>query len=208
MATIRARLAGGVAAAVLVTGAATGAVMTAALAAPSPSGADCVGLVVDPGVGKVTSGCPAFSAGLTGQQVLVAAGHKLTFDKNGFICQIDGYPSACGSDNTHYWAYYHRAPGAADAKWAFSEKGANDYVVHPGETEGWSYQNGTQRQPDAVPYTTLRAATPASPATNDHDVATVVHKDGSNWPLVAVVLVVVVLLAGTAVRVARSRRTR
>jgi hypothetical protein len=210
MLTLRARLAGG-GAAVAITAAT--AVLTAgaspAQAAPSPTTTTtaCVGLVVDSGASPVTTDCPAFSAGLTGQQLLVAAGHKLTFDKNGFICQIDGYPDTCGSDNTHYWAYYHRAPGAADTKWAFSQKGANVYVVHPGETEGWAYQNGTQREPKAVPYASLQAGAKAAA---DHNTAVKVAKSDSNGPPVTVILVavvVVVLLGGTALRIARGRRT-
>ena len=173
------------------------------------AGQDCVGLVLDSGAGQVASACQPFSARLTGQQLLVDTGHKLTFDKNGFICQIDGVPDTCTSDNTHYWAYFHRAPGAADSAWEYSQKGAADYTVHPGETEGWAYQDNAQRQPEAVPYQTLRqAAATTSPAATDQPVSTgsSTNDSGSNWTVLVVLLLVLVLLGGTAARIIRRRR--
>lgn len=185
-----------------------------AQAAPNPTGspgssgsAACVGLVVDNGTGTVDSTCHPFSPGLTGQELLAAAGHRLTFDKAGFICQIDGYPETCASDNTHFWGYFHRAPGAADGKWAFSQKGASDYVVHPGETEGWAYQNGGQRQPKPVPYASLQqAAASAHPVAAHRSSAAGDDDGGASWPLFAVIAVVVLLLAGASVQIARRRR--
>lgn len=226
MQAVRVRLIGalaGVAAAVTTAGLALGA-GTAAHAAPNPStpvessgsagsagsSGGCVGLVVDPGNGTVDKTCHPFSDGLTGQQLLKESGHQLTFDKNGFICQIDGYPDSCKSDNTHFWGYFHRAPGAAAATWTFSQKGASVYTVHPGETEGWAYQNGGQRQPEAVPYASLRQTGPSASATAEHPAAADTASDGddggSPWLELVVVAVVVLGLAGGAtVRMMRRR---
>lgn len=172
-------------------------------------------MVVDSGTGAPTTGCVPFKEGLTGQEALVAAGHKLTFDKNGFICRIDGVPDTCASDNTHYWSYFHRAPGAAADKWAYSEKGAADYTVHPGESEGWAYQNGTQRTPATVAYDTLRAqATAAATAAGNTGEAanSAADKDddgNSSTLLVVIVLAVIVLLAvGGVAQRARTRGNR
>ena len=172
---------------------------------------DCVGLVVDSGPQPVVSTCVPVSAGLTGQQLLTDAGHKLTFDKNGFICQIDNVPATCTSDNTHYWAYFHRAPGAADDAWEYSQKGAAEYTVHPGETDGWAYQDNTQRQPEAVPYPTLRqaaATASATPTESTQPASAEAGTDdgGANWTLWVVVLLVLVLVGGTAARTIRRRR--
>jgi hypothetical protein len=199
------RLAGGIAAPLAAVAVAAVTALPAAAApgttTPTPTAGTggCVGLVVDSGRGEPTTACVAPRDGMTGQDVLVAAGHELTFDKNGFICRIDGYPDTCTSDNTHYWGYYHRAPGTADGTWEFSQEGAGTYTVHPGETEGWAYQNGTQREPSAVPYATLVAAAKAK--ADSATVRRAAEHDGGNgsvWTVVVVLAVIVVLGAAAA----------
>lgn len=179
-----------------------------AVAAPE---ADCVGIVVDPGGGaQPTSGCVTFRDGLTGQDVLEDSGHKLTFDRGGFICQIDGVPDECKTDNTHFWSYYHRAPGAAADKWGFSEMGANQYTVHPGETEGWAYRDGADRTPEAVPYATLKEAAASddeSPSPSTGDASDDSDDDGFPWVLAGVIAVILVI-GGIASRTAMARRER
>jgi len=168
---------------------------------------DCVGLVVDHGDGTTATGCVPFSPGLTGQQVLQQAGRALAFDKSGFICQIDSFPATCTANATHYWSYYHRAPGADVAKWAYSQKGAAQYVVHPGETEGWVWVNGqrTPPTPKAVPYPRLAASVPtpaAAPTTSASATGTsttgtsTTDGGGVPWPVVVGVVIVVLLGAG------------
>ena len=52
--------------------------------------------------------------GATGVDVLEAGGHTVGFRHDGLVCTIDGLPkTGCAAvDDTHYWAYFHRAPGA------------------------------------------------------------------------------------------------
>jgi hypothetical protein len=197
------------------------AVASPAASAPAPSasaragtGGGCVGLVVDRGDGTVRTGCVAFRAGLSGQQVLQQAGVRLAFDRSGFICRLDGYPATCRSDTTHYWSYYHRAAGAAAGAWAYSELGAASYRVHPGETEGWRYVHGEQHAPapKAVAYPQL-AAGPSAPTAPGPATAPATGTAGGgnsggglSGVAVAGIVVVVLLVAGAAWQVARRRR--
>lgn len=77
---------------------------------PSIGADECVGLV-DSGQADPATSCVAPQQGMSGQDVLVAGGHQVTFDRS--VCRTDGYPATCTSDNTHYWSYFHRTPGMA-----------------------------------------------------------------------------------------------
>ena len=92
-------------------------VLTTSTAATA-AGSKCVALVVDSTHvgGSVSSACVTVATSASGSDVLVAGHHKVTFDPrygNDFVCAIDGVPAGgChATDDTHYWAYYHRAPG-------------------------------------------------------------------------------------------------
>lgn len=141
--------------------------MSAGIAAPARASTQiCVALVVDFTAfgGNVDTTCAHVTKGSSGSDVLTSA-HKVTFDPrygNDFVCAIDGVPAnGChGVDNTHYWAYYHRAPGSST--WQISNEGAGTYEPANASSEGWVYDNGDSNapQPKNVPFPpNCRAAT-------------------------------------------------
>jgi hypothetical protein len=117
----------------------------------------CVALVVDGrSLGSdVSTTCAKVHEGATGVDVLQAGGHKVGFRSDGLLCTVDGLPkSGCqGVDDTHYWAYFHRAPGST--KWVYSSEGSSTYQPVDDSTEGWVYDNGTALRPDDVPYAAI-----------------------------------------------------
>jgi hypothetical protein len=117
----------------------------------------CVALVVDGrSLGSnVTTTCAKVPKGSTGVDVLEAGGHSVSFRNDGLLCTIDGLPkSGCaGVDDTHYWAYFHRAPGST--KWVYSSEGASTYQPVNDSTEGWVYDNGKSLTPENVPYSQI-----------------------------------------------------
>jgi hypothetical protein len=141
-------------------GMATGAVgATAAQAHPVASGTSiCVALVVDGRAldNGVSSGCATVKKGATGVDVLRAAGHTVSFRQDGLLCTIDDLPSSgCTDvDDTHYWAYFHRAPGATS--FTYSTEGASTYKPANTSTEGWIYRDGgALTPPENVPYANI-----------------------------------------------------
>lgn len=158
-------------------------------AVPAPAadaaGTKCVALVVDFTTlgGSVTSSCVTVATTATGSDVLVKGHHTVTFDPrygNDFICAIDGKPATgChGTDDTHFWAYYHRAPHSNS--WQISQEGAGTYKPANTATEGWVYDNGSSPapKPSNVPYQSICAnvasasPTPAPTATRRTTAAT------------------------------------
>lgn len=131
----------------------------------------CVALVVDDADlgGGVHTSCAKVPAGATGYDVLRAGGHTFTVCSNGVLGTIDGKPAdGCHvKDNSHYWSYWHRAPGASASAWTYSDEGAGTYQPRNMSTEGWAWQNGASRKPSAVPYSSIcrPAATPSPTAT-------------------------------------------
>jgi hypothetical protein len=125
----------------------------------------CVALVVDDADlgGGVHTSCAKVPSGSTGYDVLRAGGHSFTVCSNGVLGTIDGKPAdGCHvKDNSHYWSYWHRAPGAST--WTYSSEGAGTYQPRNSSTEGWVWQNGSTRQPSNVPYSSICA--PASTPT-------------------------------------------
>jgi hypothetical protein len=159
----------------------------AASAAPATK---CVGLVVDSGQGSKT-GCVSYQSGMTGADLLKKTGHKVGYESNGLLCQIDSYPSACKSDNTHYWSYYIRPAGKA--AWTYASKGPTTEKAQPGETEAFVYQNGKSRKPGAISYATLaKSDKPATAATKKKS------DGGSNTGLIVGIVIAVVIVAGAA----------
>jgi len=124
------------------------------LAPAAATGGQCVALVVDRAPGSYSTRCVSWSAGMTGLDVLRRAGHSVQFRYDGLICKIDGYPGgACQADVTHYWSYWHRAPGSS--AWSYSNAGAASYQPAVSAAEGWAYQDGTSRQPANVAFRTI-----------------------------------------------------
>jgi hypothetical protein len=131
----------------------------------------CVALVVDArSIGSdVSTSCAKLPKGASGVAVLQAGGHQVGFRSDGLLCTIDGLPkSGCaGVSDTHYWAYFHRAPGST--KWLYSSEGPSSYQPVNDSTEGWVYDNGKALTPENVPYRRIcpaeHAATPTPSVT-------------------------------------------
>ena len=122
----------------------------------------CVALVVDfadLGAG-VDSDCVTVPAGSSGEDVLRAR-HTLGFRPNqpGFVCTIDGWPheGCSGSNGEHYWAYFHRAPGASS--WTYSTAGASGYEPKNNSTEGWVWLTRKDQTPANVAFSAICTAT-------------------------------------------------
>ncbi|MFL6072014.1 MAG: hypothetical protein ACJ73S_01195 [Mycobacteriales bacterium] len=145
--------------AALLAGAAAVMPGTGHAATPSP----CVAVIVDSGQSTRT-GCTGWRSGLTGYDALTSTGHTLAFrPTDGLLCQIDGVPPTCHPDTTHYWSYWHRAPGAS--AWTYSQLGGGGYHPAANSTEGWAYVDGSQsaRQPPNVAFTTICPPPPPAP---------------------------------------------
>jgi hypothetical protein len=163
--------------ALVMTVAALATVVTGAAAATAGASAKptiCVALVVDArSIGSdVSTSCAKVPKGATGIDVLEAGGHRVGFRSDGLLCTIDGLPKGGCADvnDTHYWAYFHRSPGAT--KWTYSSEGASTYQPVNDSTEGWVYDNGTALTPENVPYAQIckptAKPTPTATATPTH----------------------------------------
>ncbi len=135
------------------------------LMAPVPAQAtasNCVAVVVDSG-SSASGRCMTWRSGLTGAGALSGTRHSYRFSSTGLICSIDGFPANCHVDSTHYWSYWHRAPGSSS--WTYSSEGAGTYNPRRGETDGWAYQNGSSRKPRSISFSTICPAprTPPNP---------------------------------------------
>ncbi|HWC34312.1 MAG TPA: hypothetical protein VG650_05730 [Mycobacteriales bacterium] len=139
----------------------------------------CVGLVIDSRSigGSVRDGCVNVKPATTGVGVLEAAGHSLTFRRDGLLCTIDDVPSSgCSNvDDTHYWAYFHRAPDSTS--WSYSNEGMSTYEPANRSTEGWVYDDGSSLQPKNIPASQICAGlvkptvTPTPTPTKPHHTA-------------------------------------
>jgi hypothetical protein len=154
--------------------AATGGVGATA-AAQASAATICVALVVDGTAlgSNVSTGCATVPKGATGVDVLQSAGHTVGYRNDGLICTIDGLPKmGCAAvDDSHFWAYFHRAPGATS--WTYSTEGAGTYQPVNGATEGWVYRDGTEATPANIPHkkicTTTTTTTPSpTPSPSRH----------------------------------------
>src|SRR3954464_289180 len=104
----------------------------------------------------VQSTCATVRQGQTGYDVLTAAGHRFTICSNGVLGEIDGQPAnGCQiKDDTHYWTYWHRAPGSPS--WTYSDEGAGTYEPRNASTEGWRWRAGRPLTPAAnVPFSDI-----------------------------------------------------
>jgi cell division septation protein DedD len=157
-------------------GAASAASVSQSAAAAKP--AICVALVVDArSIGSdVSTTCAKVPKGATGVDVLQAGGHTIGFRNDGLVCTIDGLPkSGCaGVDDTHYWAYFHRAPGSK--KWVYSSEGPATYQPANDSTEGWVYDNGKALTPENVPYDQICKTKPKPSPSPKQSVTPTPHK--------------------------------
>ena len=146
--------------AMTVASAAVGVLVTSTVA--TAAGTKCVALVVDDADlgGGVHSSCVQVAQNATGYDVLRAGGHSFTICSNGVLGTIDGKPAdGCRvKDGSHYWGYWHRAPGSAS--WTYSDEGGGTYNPRNASTEGWVWQNGATRQPANVPYSSICKTSP------------------------------------------------
>jgi hypothetical protein len=126
----------------------------------------CVALVVDGRAlgSDVSTACATVPRGATGIDVLEAAGHRVGFRGDGLLCTIDGLPkTGCADiDDSHYWAYFHRAPGSTN--WVYSSEGPSTYQPVNDSAEGWVFDDGSTLTPKNVPYATICKANKASPS--------------------------------------------
>lgn len=129
-----------------------GAVLLLTPAPVHAATANCVAVVVDAG-SRVSARCLPWRSGLTGAAALTGTGHSYRLAASGLICAIDGFPADCHVDSTHYWSYWHKAPGGGS--WTYSSEGAGTYNPRSGSTEGWAYQNGSSRQPRNISFDTI-----------------------------------------------------
>jgi hypothetical protein len=178
---------------VLLVAAGIGLTATGSRAAPKASRPICVAVVVDArSIGaNVSIGCAKVHQGATGIDVLQAAGHSVTFRSDGLLCTIDGLPrTGCSAvDDTHFWAYYHRAPGST--AWSYSSAGPATYTPVNDSTDGWVYDDGTKLTPENVAYSKIcppekksPKPAPASthPTSSPHLPTTKPHPFGSPSP--------------------------
>lgn len=124
----------------------------------------CVALVVDYAElgGGVRTTCAKVKQGSTGYDVLSAGGHTFVICSNGVLGEIDGQPSnGCQiKDDTHYWTYWHRAPGSS--RWSYSNEGGGTYQPANTSTEGWRWRGGGALTPPSdVPYSHICASSPS-----------------------------------------------
>jgi hypothetical protein len=114
----------------------------------------CVALVVDArSIGSdVSTSCAKLPKGASGVAVLQAGGHQVGFRSDGLLCTIDGLPKTgcAGINDSHYWAYFHRAPGST--RWVYSSEGPASYQPVNDSTEGWVYDDGKALTPENVAY--------------------------------------------------------
>jgi hypothetical protein len=143
-----------------------------------------VGLAVDfgtvvapaPPSSSVETSCQTLSAGETGADLLVAAGHTLSWGRTGLLCSIDGYPaSGCGTatgGGFQYWSYWH-----GGSTWTYATGGPAAYRLAAGGVEGWRFVQGSDASSEPPPRSPASGPCPvAGPSTT---AATVVAGPGS-----------------------------
>jgi hypothetical protein len=154
-------------------------------------------------------GCVTLSPGMTGNDVLIAAKHKLTFDKSNFLSQIDSIPATVPKfDDKHptYWSYWHLG---ASGTWAFSNEGGDKARPTTATVEGWFYVDGTSYAPAAVTFAQVcpdpAKATAKATASTVPAAETKKSSNGSKTAVVVAVIAVAVLAAAAALRGRRNR---
>jgi hypothetical protein len=154
------RLAGLVAATVLVAAAGAGIVSVSAppAAAAACSGSSGVTVVVDHGAlgGGIDQVCSASGGGKAASSILEGAGFSLTYvqQQPGFVCRINGQPSSDPCVRTPptdaYWGLFWS--DGRSGSWSYSSVAAGSLTIPDGGYVGFAWQNGGQHAP-GVPAT-------------------------------------------------------
>ena len=138
------------------------------------------GLVIVHGDGRLVSRCITFGEEqISGYELLQRANLDLNVEVNGIgaaICRIDGegcnYPQQscfCGTegDSYRYWSYWRLSTDG----WQYSNQGATNAQVQPGEVQGWLWGEGANNTVAPPPLVTFAeicmppTATPTATAT-------------------------------------------
>lgn len=141
----------------------------------------------------------------SGAEALEKAGFELTrvTGKPDFICKIGGEPADADCSKmapaTAFWAYFQ---GGADGKWAFSQKGADQYDPAPGSVEGWRIGKGDA--PTTSPADAAKAVDKDADDSKKAD-ADKADEDSSKGWLWALPVIVILLVGGGVVTARRSR---
>ncbi|MFT3875563.1 MAG: hypothetical protein QM708_03915 [Propioniciclava sp.] len=154
-----ARIAAGLAAALLAT---AGLVPASAVAAPALADTSCAGVwVVVAGQGTACA-----TAHGTGKQALQSAGFTVRDKTPGFLCQINGSPSTCVITVDAYWSYWHASRNADGTwgPWTYAQLGYTNRKPKQGDAEGWAFGNGSQRPP-SPPTVKAKPSEPTQPPT-------------------------------------------
>lgn len=176
--------------------------------------------------GRTTVRCVANAEGMSGLEVLKAAGFDVTGTRrygDGFVCRIDGRPGPheklpiAGNDDYRetcsdtppadaVWTYWH----GEDGTWTFSQQGPGGVEVTPGDVEGWSFAlnpKGHGKPPGVAPTSAASAGNGSGESSTSHAVPA--RTDGGltgTWVAVAVIVLLGVLGSLTAARRRRARR--
>jgi hypothetical protein len=182
------------------------AVPAGAAESTPPAAENRVGVVIQDGAAATPKfGCVTVSPGMTGNDVLIAAKHKLTFDKSNFLSQIDGIPATVPKfDDKHptYWSYWHLG---ASGTWAFSNEGADKAHPTAATVEGWFYVDGASYAPAAVTFAQVCPEPAKASASTVQAADTKKSANGSKTAVVVAVVVVALLAAAAALRSRRNR---
>ncbi len=131
------------------------------------------GLVIQYGDGRVETYCVAFDEPeITGLELLQRSGVPLIIDPSyawgAAVCKIDGegcdFPQEscfcqCEGADCRYWAYYHLQGNT----WEYSNVGPSQYLVQPGDVDGWAWGPGLPglaTPPPVIPFAAICAETP------------------------------------------------
>ena len=137
--------------------------------------------------GPVMQRCVSWRSGMTGDDVLVAAGFQRHYDQSGLLDQIDGIPTTPDPKQS-YWAYFND-PGKG---WAYYGQGPTTSQPQPGTVDGWSYdseQSGgtSQQSPPATSYAIICAGRDPSPTpTAVHPVTSAAPPPSTSQPAVVI----------------------
>lgn len=113
-------------------------------------------LVVDTGM-EARSYCVALgAAGVSGTDLIRLAHAQYGLDyRLGYggraVCRLDGVGvdgGDCFADFPDYWGYWH---GDGSGGWTWASASAADWLVHPGDVEGWQWGSGEDGTTHAMP---------------------------------------------------------
>lgn len=123
---------------------------------------DRAGIVISYGEGQTAQYCVELTEPeISGYELLRRSGVAIEANAAGLgnaVCRLDetGCPATncfcqCRGNNCEYWSYWHLLEG----EWQYSAAGASQYLVQPGDVDGWSWGPGSVTQAIAPPDITL-----------------------------------------------------